>query len=184
MPARRVRRWCTPRRERCRARLDERSAGPDWLSAECHLGTYAANDTREGGINGFVWRLLKDKARGSLRRVGRCCLTVEPGLVGGDGGGGCGGEFCYACDHVAYGAEGAEGFVGDFDVESFLDLEGDVDLVEGVDVELVEGAGKGDGVRRNVLRVGDDGNAAGGDVVHGVSTSFGLTQLTGRHMPV
>ena len=71
--------------------------------------------------------------------------------MGGDGGGGCGGELCYAFDHIADGAEGAEGFVGDLDVEGFLDLEGDVDLVEGVDVELIEGIGQGDGVRRNAL---------------------------------
>ena len=72
-------------------------------------------------------------------------------LMGGDGGGGGGGELCDALDHVAYGAESAEGFVGDLDVEGFLDLEGDIDLVEGVDVELVEGTGQGDGVRGDAL---------------------------------
>jgi hypothetical protein len=56
-----------------------------------------------------------------------------------------------AFDHVAYGAKGAERFVGNFDVESLFDFEGDVDLVEGVNVEFVEGAGQGDGVRRNAL---------------------------------
>ncbi len=50
-------------------------------------------------------------------------------------------EFGYAFDHVAYGFDGAEGFVGDVDVEGLFDLEGDVDLVEGVDVQLLEGAG-------------------------------------------
>ncbi len=100
-------------------------------------------------------------------------------LVGGDGGGGGGCELCDAFDHVAYGAEGAERFVGDLDVEGLFDLEGDVDLVEGVDVELVEGAGQGDGVRRDALRFGDDVDAACGDVVHGDSASSDLPNLQG-----
>lgn len=62
---------------------------------------------------------------------------------GGDGRA----EFSDAFDHIAYGFDGAEGFVGNLDVEGLFDLEGDVDLVEGVDVELVEGAGQRDGVR-------------------------------------
>ena len=88
---------------------------------------------------------------GMTTRNAKAKATAKALLVGGDGGGGGGGELCYAFDHVAYGAEGTEGFVGNLDVEGFLDLEGDVDLVEGVDVELVEGAGQGDGVRRNAL---------------------------------
>jgi hypothetical protein len=88
--------------------------------------------------------------------------------VGGDGcGGGGGAEFGYAVDHVAYGLDAAESFVGYLDVEGLFDLEGDVDLVEGVDVELVEGAGQCDGVRRDALRFGDDVNTAVGNVVHG-----------------
>ncbi len=83
-------------------------------------------------------------------------------------------EFGDAVDHVAYGPDGAEGFVGDVDVEGFFDLEGDVDLVEGVDVELFEGAGKRDGVRGDALRLGDDVNAAAGNVVHDVPTSLEL----------
>ncbi len=61
-----------------------------------------------------------------------------------------------ADDHVAYGLEGAERIVGDLDVEGLFDLEGDVDLVEGVDVELFEGAGERDGVGGDVLGLGDD----------------------------
>ncbi len=76
--------------------------------------------------------------------------AIEGTLGGGDGGGS-GGKFGDAFDHVAYGAEGAEGFVGDLDVEGLFDLEGDVDLVEGVDVELVEGVGERDGVRGDAL---------------------------------
>jgi hypothetical protein len=87
--------------------------------------------------------------------------------VGSDGGGGGGGELCYALDHVAYGAEGTEGFVRDLDVEGFFDFEGDVDLVEGVDVEFVEGIGEGDGVRGDAFGFSDDVNAACGDIVHG-----------------
>src|SRR5258708_558271 len=93
--------------------------------------------------------------------------------VSGDVGGG-GGEFGDAFDHVAYGAEGAEGFVGDLDVEGFFDFEGDVDLVEGVDVELVEGAGQGDGVRGDALGFCDDVNAACGDIGHGTPASSGI----------
>jgi hypothetical protein len=94
-------------------------------------------------------------------------ILREKFLRGGDGGwGGGGAESGDAFDHVAYSAEGAEGFVGNLDGECFLDLEGDVDLVEGVDVELVEGAGESDGVRRDALRFGDDVDAASGDVVH------------------
>jgi len=87
------------------------------------------------------------------------------------GGGRVGGEFGYAVDHVGYGVERSEGFVGDLDGEGLFDFEGDVDLVEGVDVELVEGAGERDGVGWDALRFGDDVDAAGGDVVHGRSTS-------------
>ena len=83
-------------------------------------------------------------------------------------------EFGDAVDHVAYRSDGAEGFVGDVDVEGFFDLEGDVDLVEGVDVEPFEGAGKRDGVGGDALRLGDDVNTAAGDVIHGVPTSLGL----------
>jgi len=83
---------------------------------------------------------------------------------------GCG-EFGYAVDHVGYGVERSEGFVGDLDGEGLFDFEGDIDLVEGVDVELVEGAGERDGVGWDALRFGDDVDAAGGDVVHGRSTS-------------
>ncbi len=80
--------------------------------------------------------------------------------------------------------QGAEGFVGDLDRKCFFDLEGDVDLIEGVDVELVEGAGQGHRVGGDVLRFCDDLNAACGDIVHGVSTSFGLIQLTGMPVPL
>ena len=89
--------------------------------------------------------------------------------LGGGGGGWVGGlELGDAFDHVAYGADGSEGVVGDFDVEGFFDLEGDVDLVEGVDVEFIEGAGKGDGVGRDALGLGDDFDTAAGNVGHGV----------------
>ena len=71
-----------------------------------------------------------------------------------------------AFDHVAYGFDGAEGVVGDLDAEGFLDFEGDVDLVEGIDVELVEGALEGDGVLGNGLGFGDDLDTALGDVFH------------------
>jgi hypothetical protein len=94
----------------------------------------------------------------------RCCLGS-----GGSGGGRVGGlESGYAFYHVAYGADGAEGVVGDFDIEGFFDLEGDVDLVERVDVELIEGAGKRDGVGRDALGLGDDFDTAAGNVGHGV----------------
>jgi hypothetical protein len=76
-------------------------------------------------------------------------------------------EFGDAVDHVAYGFEGAESVVGDLDVEGLLDLKRDVDLVEGVDVELVEGAGQRDGVWGDALRLGDDVNTAAGNLVHG-----------------
>ena len=106
-------------------------------------------------------------------------------LRGGDGIGGVGGaEAGDAFDHITNGLEGAKGFVGNLDGESFLDLEGDIDFVEGVDAELVEGAGEGDGAGGDALRFSDDIDAAGGDVVHGDSTSFGLTKLTGSHLPV
>jgi len=50
---------------------------------------------------------------------------------GGDNGRGMGGaEFADAVDHVAYGFDGAEGIVGDFDVEGLFDFKGDVDFVE------------------------------------------------------
>ena len=90
-----------------------------------------------------------------------------------------GGETSDAFDHVAYGLDAAQGIVGDFDVEGLFDLEGDVDLVEGVDAELVEGAGQRDGVWRDALRLGDDVNTAAGNLVHDDSTTSGLTQLTG-----
>ena len=99
-------------------------------------------------------------------------------LGGGCGGWLSGGEFGYAVDHVGYGVEGSEGFVGDLDGEGLFDFEGDVDLVEGVDVELVEGAGESDGVGRDALRFGDDVDAAGGDIVHGGSTSSVSGQVT------
>ncbi len=62
-----------------------------------------------------------------------------------------GAELADAVDHVAYGLEGAQGFVGDLDVEGLFDLEGDVDLVEGVDVELLEGVVERDGFWRDTL---------------------------------
>jgi hypothetical protein len=106
-------------------------------------------------------------------------------LRGGDGcGWGSGAESGYSVDHVAYGFDGAEGVVGDLDVEGLFDLEGDVDLVEGVDVELVEGAGQSDDVRGDALGLGDDVNTAAGDLVHGDSTSFGLSQLTAMPVPL
>jgi hypothetical protein len=46
----------------------------------------------------------------------------DAGLGGGDGGFR-GYEFLDAIDHVAYGFDGAEGLVRDFDAEGFLDLE-------------------------------------------------------------
>ena len=83
-------------------------------------------------------------------------------------------EFGDAVDHVAYSLDAAQGFVGDLDVEGLFDLEGDVDLVEGVDVELVEGGGQRDGVRGDALGLGDDGDAAAGDLIHGGSGSLEL----------
>src|ERR1700733_9499547 len=100
-----------------------------------------------------------------ILRSGRRRTRLEQASGGGGGGGG-GAEFGDAGDHVAYGFDGAEGVVGDFYVEGLFDLEGDVDLVEGVDVELVEGAGQCDGVGRDALRLGDDVNTAAGDLVH------------------
>jgi hypothetical protein len=88
--------------------------------------------------------------------------------------GGGGGEFGDALDHVAYGAEGTESFVGNLDVEGLFDLEGDVDLVEGVDVELVEGIGERDGVRGDAFGFSDDVDAAYGDIVHGTPASSGI----------
>jgi hypothetical protein len=96
---------------------------------------------------------------------------VEEASEGGGGWGG-GAEFGDAGDHVAYGFDGAECVVGDFDVEGLFDLEGDVDFVEGVDVELVEGAGQRDGVGGDALRLGDDVNTAAGDLVHGGPASL------------
>jgi hypothetical protein len=81
-------------------------------------------------------------------------------------------EFGDAVDHVAYGSDASQGFVGDVDVEGLFDLEGDVDLVEGVDVELFEGAGKRDGIRGDALRLGDDVDTAAGYVIHDVPTSL------------
>jgi hypothetical protein len=83
-------------------------------------------------------------------------------------------EFGDAVDHVAYGLDAAESFVWDLDVEGLFDLEGDVDLVEGVDVELVEGRGQRNGVRGDALGLGDDGNTAAGDLIHGGSGSLEL----------
>jgi hypothetical protein len=76
-------------------------------------------------------------------------------------------QFRDAFDHVADRAECTERFVGDFDVKCLFDLEGDVDLVEGVDVELIEGAGQRDRAGRDTLRFGDDVDTAVSDVVHG-----------------
>jgi hypothetical protein len=118
--------------------------------------------------------------------------TDDTGRKGGRGDlVGCGGRWSDggskagdAFDHVAYGLEGPESVIGNLDGEGLFDLEGDVDLVEGVDVELVEGAGQSDRARGYALRFRDDFNAACGDVVHGGSTSFGLTQLTGTPIPL
>ena len=93
-------------------------------------------------------------------------------------------EFGDSVDHVAYCFDAAEGFVGDFDIEGFFYFEGDVDLVEGVDVELFERAGERDGVGGDALRFGDYVDTACGDLVHGDSSSSGLTQLTARRVPV
>jgi hypothetical protein len=67
-------------------------------------------------------------------------------------------------DDVAYGAEGVEGVVGNLDGEELFDLEGQVDLVEGVDVELFEGGGRGDGVWREGFGFGDEVDDTGCDV--------------------
>jgi hypothetical protein len=94
------------------------------------------------------------------------------GYVNGLGGhGGC---FFFlehfdAADYISYGFKIAEGIVGDLDGEGFFDLEGDVDLVEGIDVELLEGGVEGDGVRGNALRFRDDFNAA---ILHRCKGSF------------
>jgi hypothetical protein len=93
-------------------------------------------------------------------------------------------EFGDTIHHVAYGLDGAECVVGDFDVEGLFDFEGDVDLVEGVDVEFVEGAGQRDSVGRDALRLGDDVNTAAGDLVHGGPASLWLTQLTAMRVPM
>jgi hypothetical protein len=90
-----------------------------------------------------------------------------------------------AVDHVAYGLDGAECVVGDLDVEGLFDLEGDVDLVERIDVEFVEGTGQRDGIGGDALRFGDDVNAAAGDLVHGVPASLWVTpQLTATPVPM
>jgi hypothetical protein len=52
---------------------------------------------------------------------------------------------------VAYGLEVAECVVWDFDLESFFDLEGDVDFIERVDVEFLEGGVWGDRVGGDAL---------------------------------
>ena len=75
-------------------------------------------------------------------------------------------ELLDAGDYVSDVFEGVESVVGDLDAEGLLDLEGDVDLVEGVDVELFEGAGQRDGVRWDVFGFGDDFDAAAGDFGH------------------
>src|SRR5271154_2569138 len=106
-------------------------------------------------------------------------------LRGGDGGGRVGGaEFGDAFDHVAYGFDGAERVVRNLDVEGLFNLKGDIDLVEGIDVELVEGAGQRDGVGGDALRLGDDVNTAAGNLVHDGSTTSELTQLTAMRVPV
>ena len=53
-------------------------------------------------------------------------------------------ELSHASDHIADSFDRAESFVGNFDSEGLFDLEGDVDLVEGIDIELVEGAVQSD----------------------------------------
>ena len=67
---------------------------------------------------------------------------------------------------VAYGLERAERIIGDRDVECFFDLEGDVDLVERVDVQLFKGGIEVDGIGGDVFGLGDDFDRALGDVVH------------------
>src|SRR5206468_3893453 len=100
------------------------------------------DDNKKCNDNGEESKGKKRKGR----KKSRCPLFGG----GGDGGGGfCGLEFGDAIDHVAYGFDGAEGFVGDVDVEGFFDLERDVDLVERVNIELLEGAGERDGIGGN-----------------------------------
>src|ERR1700722_5290813 len=92
-------------------------------------------------------------------------------------------ELLHSFDHVAYGSDGTESFVGDLDGEGFLDLERDVDLVEGIRVELIEGALEGDGVPGNGLGFGDDLNTVLGDVFHG-GAAFLLFSSTYRDASV
>src|ERR1700722_1104193 len=101
-------------------------------------------------------------------------FTRSPMWLGcGDGSRRLGGdEFLDAFDHVAYGFDGAEGVIGDLDGERLFDLEGDVDLVERIDAELIEGALEGDGVLGNALGFGDDLDTALGDVFHGGAAFF------------
>src|SRR5579871_730239 len=60
-------------------------------------------------------------------------------------------ELVDAAYDVAYGLEGAECVVWDFNIEGFFDFEGDVDLIERVNVELLEGGVEVDRVGRDVL---------------------------------
>src|SRR5690348_14886113 len=105
-----------------------------------------------------------------------CLLLEELGCgAGGIAGGSCGLlllEHFDAFDHIADGLQAAERVVGNFDVEGLLDLERDVDLVERVDVQLFKRAVQSDGLGRDALRLGDDLDAAAGDVVHGGQLSY------------
>jgi len=111
------------------------------------------NSNGKGNGNGNGKSKNNSKGKGKSWRVSVCIptlATIQPSLRWGTRLL-CGGEFGYAVDHVGYGVEGSEGFVGDLDGEGLFDFEGDVDLVERVDVELVEGAGECDGVGRDAL---------------------------------
>ena len=71
--------------------------------------------------------------------------------IGGSGGGFLLAEHDDSVDDVAYGSEVAECVVWDFDLEGLFDFEGDVDLIERIDVELLEGGVEGDRVGRDAL---------------------------------
>jgi hypothetical protein len=78
----------------------------------------------------------------------------------------CGGGYGFllqaddAIDDVADRLERGDGVVGNLDIEGVFDLERDVDLVERVDLQLVEGLVAGYRFFRDELRLRDDGNAA------------------------
>ena len=78
-----------------------------------------------------------------------------------------GSQIADAFNHVADGAQRVDRGIRNLDGKELFDLKGEIDLVEGVDVQFVKGGGRRDGGRRDRLRAGDQIDDGGIDVGHG-----------------